>query len=219
MVFNRSTPDTVPRRPVALYFPLLTSPTPLAAVLPLVMPPFEKSQTLPAKHLRKTTMFIGTLNEVNRNHRIATGYKILSLFVAFLFALTIYPGKARAQVIGEMEANIPFAFYAGNAKFPAGQYIIRVLDGADTTVMEISSSNGSTSTLFEVHSAEANSTPAKSELIFNKYGDSYFLAKLFDEGNASGSAVVESLYEQRVSRATLEAQTHVPAHRRHSQGN
>ncbi len=87
-----------------------------------------------------------------------------------------------------------------------------MLDDSDLTVMEISSADGSTSALFEVQ--EANSAPAKSELIFNKYGNRYFLAKLFDEGNPSGSKVVESRYEKRISQAGTTAQEHVSAHHR-----
>jgi hypothetical protein len=78
--------------------------------------------------------------------------------------------------------------------------------------MEISRPDGSVAALFQVHSAEANSTPRKSELIFNKYGNRYFLNKLFDEGEPSGSQVVESNYEKRVGQANAEAQEHVPAH-------
>jgi len=138
---------------------------------------------------------------------------ILSLFIAVMFALTIYPGDAHAQIVGDLEVNIPFQFHAGNVKLPAGKYIIHALDDSDLTVMEIRSADGSTSALFEVHEAEANSTPAKSELVFNKYGNRYFLAKLFDEGNPSGSEVPKSRYEKRISQATAEAQEHVTAHR------
>jgi hypothetical protein len=94
-----------------------------------------------------------------------------------------------------------------------------MLDNSDLTLMEISSADGSTSALFEVQEAEANSTPAKSELIFNKYGDRYFLAKLFDEGIPSGSQVLKSRYEKKISQATAEAQAHVPAHHQGQQGN
>jgi hypothetical protein len=85
--------------------------------------------------------------------------------------------------------------------------------------MEITSVDGSTSALFQVQESDANAAPAKSELIFNKYGNRYFLAKLFDEGNPSGSKVVESRYEKQVSKAAMEAQEHVPAHHRTQQGN
>ena len=138
--------------------------------------------------------------------------QLLSFFIALVFALTLYPGKAQAQIVGEIEANVPFPFHAGNVKLPAGRYFIHVLDNTDLTVMEITSADGTTTALFDVQSAQANSAPAKSELIFDKYGNRYFLAKLFDEGNPSGSQVLESRYEKRVGQAAADGQEHVPAH-------
>jgi hypothetical protein len=160
-------------------------------------------------------MFVET---INKSHGRKVQY-LLTLFIAFVLALTMYASKAQAQIVGDLEVNVPFQFHAGNTKLPAGQYRIHVLDNSDLTVMEISSVNGSTSALFQVDSAEANSSPAKSELIFNKYGNRYFLAKLFDEGNPNGSRVVESRYEKMVGQAAQEAQEHVPAHRRTQKGN
>jgi hypothetical protein len=143
-------------------------------------------------------------------------HQLLALFIALIFALTLRPTKAQAQIIGDLQVNIPFQFHAGSSKLPAGKYIIHMLDDSDLTVMEISSADGSTSALFNVQSAEANSAPAKSELIFNKYGNRYFLAELFDQENPSGSKVAESRYEKRIDKATLEAQEHVPAYRQKS---
>jgi len=142
---------------------------------------------------------------------------LLLLFFAVVFMLTVSPRNAHAQIIGEIEVTIPFQFHVGNAKLPAGKYIIHPLENTDQTTMEISSADGSTSALFEVRDAEANSAPAKTELIFNKYGNRYFLAKLFDEANPNGSAVLESRYEKIVSHETSEAQAHVPAHHRGQQ--
>ena len=153
----------------------------------------------------------------SRNRTI--GRQLLLSSIALVFTLTFSPSKAHAQIIGEIEANIPFQFHAGNAKLPAGKYVIHVLDNSNLTVMEIASADGSTSALFDVREAEANTAPAKTELIFNKYGNRYFLAKLFDEGNPSGSTVDESRYEKNVSKATVEAQAHVPALRRSQHGN
>ena len=164
-------------------------------------------------------MFIEAFEKAHAAAKRARRYQLPSLFLALVLALTVCASKGKAQIVGDLEVNIPFQFHAGNAKLPAGQYRIHVLDGSDLTVMEISSADGSTSALFQVQDAEANSTPAKSELIFNKYGGSYFLAKLFDEGNPSGSQILESRYEKRVSQEAVEAQTHVPAKHRGQQGN
>jgi hypothetical protein len=163
-------------------------------------------------------MFTEVIDQAHANQKGTRGQQWLSLLIALLFALTIYPSKVHAQMIGEMEVNIPFQFHAGNTKLPAGSYVIQVLDNSDLTVMEITSADGSTSALFEVQQLEANSTPTKSELIFNKYGNQYFLAKLFDEGNPSGSEVLKSHYEKQIRQTEAEAQTHLSAHRRGQTG-
>lgn len=106
-----------------------------------------------------------------------TRQHLMLLLVAFGFALAMYPPEAHAQIVGELRADIPFPFYVGNTKLPPGKYTIHMLDNSDLTIMEISSDNGSTAALFDVRDAEANSSPRKSELIFNKFGKRYFLAK------------------------------------------
>ena len=164
-------------------------------------------------------MFTETIGNSHAGRQVSRRQYLLSLVAALVFALTIYPSKAHAQIIGDLEVNIPFRFHAGNAKLPAGEYRIHVLDDSDLTVMEITSADGSTSALFQVQNIDANSTPAKSELIFNKYGNRYFLEKLFDEGNPSGSEVPKSRYEKRLNQQAMEAQEHVPAHRQGQQGN
>jgi hypothetical protein len=146
-------------------------------------------------------------------------HHLLSFFIALVFALMLYPAEVHAQIIGKLQVSIPFQFHAGNAKLPPGNYVIHMLDDSDLKVMEITSADGSVSALFEVQDAEANSTPAKSELIFNKYGNRYFLAKVFDESNPSGSAVAKSNYEKKVGKATKEAEEHIPALRGGQQGN
>ena len=144
-------------------------------------------------------------------HKKIRHHQLLSLLIALVFALPMYPSKVQAQIVGNLEADIPFQFHAGNTKLPPGKYIIHVLNDSDLTIMEISSADGKMSALFDVRDAEAKSAPAGNELIFNKYGNRYFLAKLFDESNPSGSAVIESPYEKRIDKTTAVAQEHVPA--------
>ncbi len=141
---------------------------------------------------------------------------LASLFVTLVFAATIYPQLTHAQLIGTMEADIPFQFHAGNTKLPAGKYQIRMLGDSNLSLIEISKPDGSVAVLLQVRDAGANSTPGKSELVFNRYGNRYFLEKLFDEGQSSGSQVIESSYEKRLGKAAAEAQERVPAHRAQS---
>jgi hypothetical protein len=164
-------------------------------------------------------MFIQTIDNTDAGHKASRRKYLPSLFVALLCALAIYPSKAQAQIVGDLEANIPFQFQAGNAKLPAGEYRIHVVQASNLTVMRISAADDSTSTFFQVTETEAKSAPTKSELIFNKYGDQYFLAKVFEEGSASGSEAIESRAEKTVSQQTTQAEEHVPAHPRVQHGN
>lgn len=147
-----------------------------------------------------------------QNHRRLLAGFLLALAFALLFV-----GRAQAQTSGDLDAHIPFGFHVGNTKLPAGDYRIRTIDDSDLKLMEISSVDGSMSALFDVEGIRSNDVPANSELIFNKYGDQYFLSKLFNQDDQNGNKVVESRYEKRVSanangQATV-AQEHVPARR------
>jgi hypothetical protein len=145
--------------------------------------------------------------------------KLFSLLVVPVFALTIFAGNARAQIVGDLDADIPFQFHVGNKELPAGKYRIHMLDNSDLTAMEIISADGSASAVFQIQESDTNSAPTKSELIFNKYGHDYFLAKLFDEGDPSGSELIESAYEKRISKGAVVAQEHVSTRHRSQQGN
>lgn len=162
-------------------------------------------------------MFIQTIRNAHPGRKVARQQQLLLLFTALAFALAVHPSKLQAQITDDLEVKIPFQFHAGNAKLPAGEYRVHMLDSSDLTLMEISSVDGSASALFQVMEAEAKTTPNKNELIFNKYGNRYFLADVFEGGTSTGSHVLESRYEKRVSAQTKEAQEHVPAQRRTQQ--
>jgi hypothetical protein len=166
-----------------------------------------------ATRIRRMMMFIEKSHKVRAGRERATSHQFVRMFIALVFAAMIYPQHTQAQLTGTIEADIPFQFYAGNSKLPAGKYHFRMMDDSNLTLIEVSKPDGSVAVLLPVRQAEANSAPPKSELVFNKYGDKYFLEKLFDEGDANGSKVNESSYEKRVGRAAAEAQEHVPAHR------
>src|SRR5258708_40111093 len=105
--------------------------------------------------------------------------QLLLSLIALSFSLTIHPSKAHAQIVGNLEANIPFQFHAEDAKLPAGKYFIHELNNSDLSMMEITSAVDSTSPIFEVHNTEGHSARARSELIFKNYGNRHFLANVF----------------------------------------
>ena len=163
-------------------------------------------------------MFRGSIRKTEPNRRKRGLQQFLSFLLLPVFALTIFAGKASAQIDGGLDAEIPFQFHVGTRELPPGKYRIHVLDEASLRTMEITSVDGSSSALFQVEESDAKSAPAQSELVFNKYGDNYFLSKLYDEGNPSGSELIESRYEKQLSKGAVVAQEHLPAHHKMQQG-
>jgi hypothetical protein len=143
----------------------------------------------------------------------------LPLLFTLLIAASFCATSAHAQIIGRVEAQIPFQFHVGNTTLPAGTYIIHRLDSNDLTVMEISTEDGKMSALFDVEATQAKSAPEKTELIFNKYGDRYFLSEMFDEGNPDGSRVYTSKDEKMASKQSQSTVAQVVASHPKLQGN
>jgi hypothetical protein len=168
----------------------------------------------------------GEMNMYNENlgnletTRTSRGFRnFLPLLFTLLIAASFSATSAHAQIIGNVEAQIPFPFHVGNNTLPAGTYVIHRLDDNNGTVMQISRRDGTMSVLFDVESAQVNSAPDKTELIFNKYGDRYFLSEMFDEGNPDGSRVYASKDEKMASKQTQSTVAQVVASHTKLQGN
>jgi len=55
-------------------------------------------------------MFVETMDVAYTSRRRTKGHQLVSLIIALVFALTIYPSKAHAQIVGDLEVNIHSSF-------------------------------------------------------------------------------------------------------------
>jgi hypothetical protein len=100
---------------------------------------------------------------------------------------------AHAQVSDPVEFTTSFPFTVGNTTMPAGSYEIR-RDTDNGSVYRIESSKQHIGTLFEVQPASMNTPPAKTEVVFKRYGSGYVLKSVWEEGSSEGveTAMVEA---------------------------
>jgi hypothetical protein len=164
-------------------------------------------------------MYNEQLGNLENTRTTRANRNLLPLLFTLLIAASFCATSAQAQIIGSLEAQIPFQFEVGNTTLPAGTYVIHRLDDNDETVMQLSKKDGTMSLLFDVESTQANSTPEKTELIFNKYGDRYFLSEMFDEGNPDGSRVYASSDEKMASKQSESTVAQVVANHPQLRGN
>ncbi len=109
-----------------------------------------------------------------------------------------------AQITNEIRAHIDHSFVIGNTTLPAGEYTFRTMGDSNLSVMTATSEDGKTSVTFIVREARADHTPAHSELVFRKYGDTDFLSRIFEVGSKLGVDVTEpSRQEQHFAQQGL----------------
>jgi hypothetical protein len=100
-----------------------------------------------------------------------------------------------------LKANIPFSFAVGNTWMPAGDYTI---SSPDHLVIKLKSVK--TGSVAEVVASPSlrESTPGTSELVFDKYGESYFLHQILCPNDIALNVVVPEGKTEKKTR-TLEA--------------
>ena len=99
---------------------------------------------------------------------------VLVVAVAFLPAM-LYAQMAIKTPL--FRVDVPFAFMAAGVHLPAGSYIV---SHVDPSLILIETQDGKARALVYVAIESSNSsTPTK--LVFNKYGDQYFMAQVWTE--------------------------------------
>lgn len=126
---------------------------------------------------------------------------VMTLFL-FIAALSIY---AAAQVEDRLQVNIPFDFTVRNKVMPADTYTVWTPDSVSDGMMALRDDQGH-EIYFLTENAEDRTTPAKSELIFKRLGDRYFLSEIFERGNNIGAEVVKSRTEQKLEKENARSQ-------------
>ena len=118
----------------------------------------------------------------------------LATFVAFI-ALAV--GTVQAQTGYRIQTNIPFDFTAGKTSLRAGIYSVVMISENALLVRSI---DGKKSVLVLARQAESGGKQKPARIIFNRYGDRYFLSQAWVSGGDVGSELPPSGAERRLAR-------------------
>ncbi len=113
----------------------------------------------------------------------------------FLFVLAATPAFAQSGTV--LKANIPFDFSAANRTLPAGEYTVREGATVGGTVM-IRHRESKAAVAVLAQPIYPNKETGKAMLVFRRYGDRYFLAKVINAGGWAGREIVMSKTEKRL---------------------
>ena len=101
-------------------------------------------------------------------------YRVIALFGLFL---GLAAAGVRAQAPSKVEVNIPFEFSAGNTTLRPGVYSIKRLSGNFLMLRRV---DGKSSVILNAPlTLTSIETKAGERLVFNKYGEQYFLSQIW----------------------------------------
>ena len=116
-----------------------------------------------------------------------------------LLLLSLMVAAQVAQAQEPVAVNIPFEFVAGKLTLPPGEYRVEKLEKGSAVVM-IHRADQSGAALVMTLPAQAKEPQAKSRLVFNRYGNRYFLSQYWSAGSSSGRLLPKSAREKEISR-------------------
>src|SRR5882762_4237767 len=108
-----------------------------------------------------------------------------SFLMAGVLVLSSMAATQVARAQKTMVVDIPFAFTAGSATLPAGEYRVQKMD-LNSAVLLIHCWDARASALVITNAAEAKEPQTESKLVFNRYGNRYFLSQVWTAGSIRG---------------------------------
>ena len=116
------------------------------------------------------------------------------IFLAGLLTAIASPSLF-AQSAHDLRADIPFSFQMGKAVLPAGTYFVHETNTGLITLRESTGKGGAARLTIPTSRSKMSDNGI---LQFTRYGDSYFLAKVWDASSHEGRALVPSKQEKEL---------------------
>jgi hypothetical protein len=102
----------------------------------------------------------------------------------------------------QLVVNVPFSFIVGDTRLPAGSYIVKEMS-ENTSVLSIASKDGRHYVLTMTIPLRADEAAAQPELVFEKYADQYFLARvLTDDGGSRAIPLTDAKMAHEIVKVT-----------------
>ena len=116
------------------------------------------------------------------------------------FGAMLVANPVSAQSGAQMKVRIPFDFTVDKTILPAGQYAVDI-GSAASGVVTLRSTDCKRSVLTLTNGTYAADAMSESGLVFNRYGNQYFLSLVWTAGSDIGRELHKSAAEREISRA------------------
>lgn len=128
------------------------------------------------------------------------------LVIAITVFASAFATNASAQSVKTVRVNVMFDFQIGDHTYPAGEYRIQSIGNQPDNILQIRSVSGANESQFIATSHSRTALPRVPKLVFEKYGENYFLTDIVLESGQWGYSIRASR-PQRESERQLAART------------
>lgn len=119
--------------------------------------------------------------------------QVLRIVVSVVALLASFIAMAQGPS-GKVLVNVPFEFVVGSQHMPAGRYMVMSVANGFLQIRDTEVAGNQTLLQANVLYSDV---PKDAKLIFHRYGDTYFLAEVWN-GGAVGREVVKSNAEKEI---------------------
>lgn len=131
--------------------------------------------------------------------------RLTMLSLVSMFTLCAAAATANAQLTYPVRAKVPFDFSIGNKKLQAGQYTFSRLS-TDNRIILVNNVDDNTSVFQSTLGAQVLTAQNESKLVFNRYGEQYFLEQIWTAGERVGMQLLESRGERTIRQQFAQTQ-------------
>ncbi|HQR36304.1 MAG TPA: hypothetical protein PLK30_26505 [Blastocatellia bacterium] len=122
---------------------------------------------------------------------------LLSLVVVCCLGFSSAIAASSSLFSFRIKADIPFDFQIGKKKMPKGDYIIESVNDSGTVLIR-KEKGGKAVNIMTIK--DKHTDKHKSKLMFRRYGDQYFLARIWDGSSESVLKIEKSSAEKKVAK-------------------
>jgi len=122
---------------------------------------------------------------------------IISLIIAVGLGLTLIATAVAVPFTVRIRVEVPFDFMVGNKRMPKGEYLIESVNDSGTLTIR-NAKKGKAVTFMTIRHKPTDKP--KSKLIFNRYGDQHFLARIWDGSSETVLKLDKSKAEKRAAK-------------------
>lgn len=126
---------------------------------------------------------------------------LITVLAVTILSATLAVALAQAQDAGNMSVTIPFDFAVSGKIIPAGDYHLRRSLMGTSVVMQLRNSNNEEAVFLpQTHPLQRIDIQKESKLVFNRYGNQYFLSQVWIAGRSTGEELSKTSRERSLQR-------------------